>query len=881
LSSPTEDHEDAAATSLPAVTTPHQLLAGAEGMARAIAARRLVPGAEGSPALARLAELAARLLGAEAAQVSLLSEVQDVAAAAGTVAHTVGTAGPIDESLCTVTLMAGEPLVVPDAAQDERVALLPPVASGRVGSYLGVPLVTDRHEAIGAFCVLGSRPREWTDHDVALLQQLAAPVVAELELAALTADYETGRVVWQLAIDAAGIGAFDWDLASGDLTWDDRLLELFGLTRSTFGGTIEAFRDVVHPEDRTRVSQALQGAVQSCGEYTAEYRIVLPGGETRWITARGRALAGEDGTAVRLLGAAFDSTAAREGETAVARILEAMPTAFFSVDRQWRFEYVNAEAERLLGRTRGELVGGDLWELFPSASDSEFDMHYRRAMDTGEVVMFDAYYPEPLNAWYEIRAWPTPSGLSVYFFDVTARRTAQAELEQAVQRSALLARVTSELAGTLEAEKAVARLAQLLVPDVADWCVVTLVNDDPHPDWRRGLRDVGWWHADPSRRALLEKYAEHRIDSLTDSSFVARAMATGEPVLVPDGAREAIGGVLQAGPARDLFNQLDPHAVAVVPLRGRGRIVGLVTVFRDAGRTITVPELDVLRDVAARAGLALDNARLFAQQRELAATLQRSLMTDPPEPDHLEVVVRYEPAAQAAQVGGDWYDAFRQQNGALLVVIGDVVGHDTAAAAAMGQVRTLLRAVAAHTGDGPAEVLRGVDKVMRTLDVETTATAVIARLEQTEEQRLRGQTAVRWSNAGHPPAAVIDPEGRVSLLADVESDLLLGLDPETSRKESVAVLERGSTMLLYTDGLVERRGRGFDVGIAELQEALSELATQELPLVRLCQELVQRLLPERPEDDVALVAVRLHPEDRPAPKHHAQEASQASKPSKE
>ena len=116
---------------------------------------------------------------------------------------------------------------------------------------------------------------------------------------------------------------------------------------------------------------------------------------------------------------------------------------------------------------------------------------------------------------------------------------------------------------------------------------------------------------------------------------------------------------------------------------------------------------DTLVDVADRAGLALDNARLYAEQRALAEGLQRSLMTAPPEPDHLQVVVRYEPAAETAQVGGDWYDAFLQQDGATVMVIGDVVGHDTAAAAAMGQVRGLLRGIAVHSGGGPAAVLAG------------------------------------------------------------------------------------------------------------------------------------------------------------------------------
>jgi serine phosphatase RsbU (regulator of sigma subunit) len=267
--------------------------------------------------------------------------------------------------------------------------------------------------------------------------------------------------------------------------------------------------------------------------------------------------------------------------------------------------------------------------------------------------------------------------------------------------------------------------------------------------------------------------------------------------------------------------------------------------------------------VALRVGMALDNARLFTQQRQLAEGLQRSLLTAPPEPDHMQVAVRYAPAAEAAQVGGDWYDAFLQLDGATVLVIGDVVGHDTAAAAAMGQLRSLLRGIAAHTGEGPADVLRGVDRAMATLQVDTTASVIVARVEQSADEKERGLTHVRWSNAGHPPPMAINPDGTVVVLAGVEADLLLGIDHAAERIESSISLDRGSTVLLYTDGLVERRGQSLDEGLARLRQTLTEVA--DLELDALCDAVLARLLPDHPEDDVALVAVRLHRQDQPRP----------------
>jgi PAS domain S-box-containing protein len=703
---------------------------------------------------------------------------------------------------------------------------------------------------------------------VTLMTELAASAAAELELAALSAEHESSRLAWELAIDAAGVGTFDLDVASGALACDDRLMALIGHDRDSFDGTLTAFYQQVHPDDLPRVTQALQAAIDACGAFSAEYRVVPPDGRTRWIAARGRALCGPSGRAARLLGAAYDTTAPRQADARVGRVLESMTNAFFLLDRQWRFSYVNGHAERLLGRSRADLIGGVIWELFPHAVGSEFEINYRQAVRTSVRTTFEAYYPAPLDAWYEVQAWPDPDGLSVYFVDITARRAAQEQMQQAARRANLLAAVTSELTGTLDGEEAVARLAQLVVPTLADWCLVTLVEEGRDVRSHRGLRDVAWAHADPHALPQVERYAGLRWAALTDDAFVLRALRTGKTVQVRSGGSVAISKVLVPGEARDLVTGLVPEAFAVLPLRGRGRTVGLLTLFNGPDRgPIGEADLDTAHDVAGRAGLALDSGRLYRQQRDLAEGLQRSLLTEPAQPDDAQIVVRYTPAAEAAQVGGDWYDAFVQPGGATMIVIGDVIGHDTAAAAAMGQVRTMLRTAAALTGLGPADVLRGVDLVMDTLRAGVTATAVVARLERSADEgsgdvRSGGGAQVRWSNAGHPPPMVISPGGTVTTLARADADLLLGIDPATERVESEVTLDRGATLLLFTDGLVERRGQSIDDGLTRLRDTLRGLAADAVSLDDLCDQVLARMLPPRPEDDVALVAVRLHPPDR-------------------
>ncbi|GGD24952.1 SpoIIE family protein phosphatase [Nocardioides daphniae] len=852
----------------PLRTAPRSALSGTHGddpeFMRSAHARLVTGQIDDTTRLDRLTELTARLLGASTSQVSIISEVQMVVGASGPAAPAKLEASPAEDSMCTVTVNHGSPLAVHDAARDDRVAGLPPVTSGAVRTYAGVPLRVGGH-VVGALCAYDSVVRTWTEDDVALLELLGEAVTAELQLAAVEASYSEDRQIWSVAVEAAGVGAYDWNLHTGELSWDDRTLELFGVERNHFDGRIETFSSLVHPDDRDRVTQAWQNTIEQCGVLDVEYRVVPPEGPTRWVLARGEAYPGLSGRAERLVGAVLDTTQVQEGEARIARVLEAMPSAFFSLDREWRFTYANARAQQLLAGVSGDLSGHVLWELFPQAVGSDFEVHYRHAVESGEPVSFEAYYPPPLNAWYEVRAWPSPEGLSVYFLEITDRRLAQEELARSAERGSLLAEVTSSLTSTFDTYQAVGRLAQLLVPRLGEWCIVTLVDhNEPFTqrDWRRHLRDIGLWHADESRRHTLQRYVDLRVSALSDDSYLARALSGERSVLVADRAHEQVTATLQPGEARDRYLELEAENVAFLPVRGRGRTVGALTVGRRRGMPAFTPdELNTLVDISARAGLALDNARAYAEQRDLAEGLQRSLLTPPPDPAHLQVAVRYEPAAEVAQVGGDWYDSFLQTDGSVVVVIGDVVGHDTVAAAAMGQLRALLRGIAVTTGEGPAAVLGRVDSAMPTLQIDTTATAVVAQVEQTSQEVEAGTVRLRWSNAGHPPpiVAVRQTDGSVvtEVLEGDGPDLLLGIDLGVERAEVVTHVPLGATVLLYSDGLVERRGQSLDDGIERLRATLADLVAEGCDLDTLGDQLLARLLPDRPEDDVALVALRL------------------------
>src|SRR3954453_7736350 len=234
-----------------------------------------------------------------------------------------------------------------------------------------------------------------------------------------------------------------------------------------------------------------------------------------------------------------------------------MPAGMFLGDADWRFSYVNAAAEALLGATRAELLGQRLWQRYPAIVGTDFERHYRAAVATGEPVAFEA--PGSLNGEtaYEVRAWPGPDGLAVYFQDVTARRQAQLHDAREARRGALLAEVTAQLAEVLDTEQGLTRLARLLVPELADWCVVTSV--DEHDTGRgRVVQQVACAHVHPAALPLVERYVKARGEAVADNPHVQRALQSGEVMAVPAGSAASMGANLPPGEARDLLALLAP-----------------------------------------------------------------------------------------------------------------------------------------------------------------------------------------------------------------------------------------------------------------------------------------------------------------------------------
>ncbi|MFJ5927056.1 PP2C family protein-serine/threonine phosphatase [Kitasatospora sp. NPDC092948] len=286
-----------------------------------------------------------------------------------------------------------------------------------------------------------------------------------------------------------------------------------------------------------------------------------------------------------------------------------------------------------------------------------------------------------------------------------------------------------------------------------------------------------------------------------------------------------------------------------VAITVRGKIYGdLYLSERRDGRPFDRADEEVVRALAGAAGIAIENARLFGYMRDSAAQFQRLLLPTLPDLTPFTGAAVYRTAADPAGVGGDWYDAVILPDQACAAVIGDVVGHDLHAAAAMAQARNMLRALLYDRRSPPSSVLAQLDRTVEDITDLPVTTACLARIEPAAGD---GWT-VHWSTAGHPPPLVLDPDGRAWYL-EGEPGIPIGVDPDVPRPDHADPLPSGATVLFYTDGLVERPDRDIDEGLAAL--AALAAAHADRPLDELVQTLAD-LHPGDGHDDMAVLAIR-------------------------
>ncbi|MFG2424852.1 SpoIIE family protein phosphatase [Streptomyces sp. NPDC048448] len=548
---------------------------------------------------------------------------------------------------------------------------------------------------------------------------------------------------------------------------------------------------------------------------------------------------------------------------ALGPALEDVQTAVIVVDDGGLIVSANDAAKSVLGHSFEELVGQDLPDLLHRDSHRYATPRtrspLRNAIRTGTTEHGEsAWFARGDGTLVQMSWLVAPyscgsdrAGALVLLYEPNRGVSDEGVNEvpaplTELDRLALLAETTTQLTSTLDVEEALRRLAALAVPRLADWAVIDLLTEQ-----------------DEVRRALVTEYRDGTLVEREDLQGPMPPVPEESPMPLSRALRGAASSL--AGPATyqgppdsgiaveqgRLFTETGMHSAAIAPIRGLRDVLGALTLGRSRHpRAFTGADLPLLEDITRRAGLALDNARLYQRQRKVAETMQRHLLPQLPTVPGVDMTARYVPAAHASSVGGDWYDAFALTDSSHALVIGDVVGHDLDAAAGMAQVRNMLRAFTWSQPEAmPSTVVTQLDNAVKHVAEVPMATMILATLSLGDDELWQ----LCWTNAGHPPPLLVSYDGRARYLTDAHG-ILLGTGVTRPRPDVFTVLPPRTTVLLYTDGLVESPHHSIDQGLERLRRHAASLAHR--PLDAFCDLLLEQARPGDNDDDVAMLALR-------------------------
>ncbi|MGW7044188.1 SpoIIE family protein phosphatase [Streptomyces avermitilis] len=551
-------------------------------------------------------------------------------------------------------------------------------------------------------------------------------------------------------------------------------------------------------------------------------------------------------------------------------LLAHAPVGIAVYDPRLRCTWVNDVMERHDGTPRERRFGRRLRDSLPAVEAEALEVVMRQVLESGTTMV------------HEYRAWSSTDqrrehAFSASFFclqdaDGTALAVCSMSVDvtgnrRARERLAILSEASTRIGSTLEVMRTGQELADLAVPLLADHAIVDLMESVPFgvdPSAGTGtaandrppvLRRAGVASVDPG---ILKLLMRQEVIRPFPTSLFATVLRTSRSYL--ESVLDTYSGpwILHDPVRTQMVRDSGVHSLMVVPIRARRCALGLAVFCRSEEPTpFQEDDLLLAEELVTRAALSLDNALQYARQRTAALTLQRDLL-----PHHvgggaaLDVASRYVPADMDHGVGGDWFDVIKLSGARVALVVGDVVGHGINAAVTMGRLRTAVRTLA-NMELPPHELLAHLDDTVKRLSEEDAdapdqlppavgATCLYAVYDPVTRR-------CTMSRAGHPPPAIINPQGRATF-PDMPAGAPLGLGLGLVPFESVELeLPEGTLLALYTDGLVESRDEDIDVGLDRLGAALAESGSA---LEDLCSQVIETLPTQAPADDVTLLLAR-------------------------
>ncbi|UXY25572.1 SpoIIE family protein phosphatase [Streptomyces sp. HUAS TT20] len=642
---------------------------------------------------------------------------------------------------------------------------------------------------------------------------------------------------------------YTWDLRTGALTADLPVEEvLAGIDPEVMNGGIEAWAELIHPDDLPGVVAGFDTGIQMRGGFQNEYRIRRQDGTYLWIEACARTITDEEGAPVKVIGTLRDSSETHAAAESVGRALRHMSDGFVSLDTDWRIGFLNQAAEQLLGAA-GDVAGSLLWDIPVVSAVPGLEQRCRATVAEGQPAGFDVPGSDG-RSWYHLRLVPVPEGLTLYITDTTERHLREAERAAAeragAERAALVQRITRELAEAVTAQDVMAAVADgVMTPLGATGLVmVGVVGDRLTVVGSRG-------HSERFTRLLDGQWAVRETNPVGD------ALRTRAPLYISSPEE-----FLRRYPETDiLIREGGTQAWAFLPLAVSGRGIGAAVICFGRPRVLDDDERTLLTALSGLIAQALERAGLYDEATTRARTLQRSLLPQElPELPEVTAAARYQPAKHGADVGGDWYDVIPLSAARVAFVIGDVMGHGMAEAATMGGLRTAVRTLS-ELELPPDEILGHLNDIVGEQGTDAFVTCLYGIYDPVTR-------LLSYASAGQPPPAVAHPDGTVTFLPMTPDPPLGVAAPPFETHETL--LPADSLLALYSDGLVESKDRDVTTGMNRLAELLFESvnAMEALPadasdLDALCATLTSALLPAHGEliDDAALLLVRTHPLD--------------------
>lgn len=547
----------------------------------------------------------------------------------------------------------------------------------------------------------------------------------------------------------------------------------------------------------------------------------------------------------------------RESEERFRTAFEDAPIGMGLSTLEGRWLEVNGALCDLVGRSAVQLLEQPLWELaHPADRQKERDAWRRLLRDQPRLDQsekrFMRHDGKVVHVLVSVSLMKDGRGAPMGFLwqvvDVTEQRRAEAERAARAKAEAVavtigkLQQVTEAALEHLEPDDLMGLLADRIKEAFrADHARILLIEPtlerDPLAPGRRGPPRPG---SELTLGAAAGFGAVGIPATVPVGDVLSEVMAEGRPVIL-DGLRGGAG-------LDPMLDAAAPRALMASPLTVKGRMAGVIEIASRKERRFTPEEESLLVLMADRAGLAIEHARAYEREVGTVEMLQRSLLPDElPKVPGLDIAARYDPGGAGVHVGGDWYDAVPLPGGRVGLAMGDVVGHGLGAAALMGQLRHAARAYALE-GHSPQAVLDRLDRLVRSLPGAQMATLLYMVVEA-------DLSTARFASAGHVPPLVVGPDAEARFLEGAPNPPL-GVFDTSGHNELAVELESGSTIVLYTDGLVEERGASIDTGL----EALRQAARRPGDSKELCDHLVNSMLAIHPaHDDIAVLALQAVP----------------------